>query len=137
MVSHGLVSTAPVLTSSPGVAHHIVASPALATAAVAHPVVASTPVVAATPVVVAPKTDCSVQNSVIQAQVCTPAFQTSCSKEQIPIKVASQKEQCEPITKTICTESTETIEQVLCVYEYQTKQEQGVATKPEVTFTRE
>merc|ERR1712106_973397 len=104
---------------------------------VSTPRFASTPVVAASPVVIAPQTNCSVEDTVVQTQVCTPAFQTSCTKEDLTVKVIVEKDQCETISKTICTESSETVDQTICTYTYNTKQEQGLATSAAVTFEQQ
>merc|ERR1719431_1721327 len=95
------------------------------------------PTVVSRPVVAAPQTNCSVEDVVVQTQVCTPAFQTTCAKEDLPVKVIIEKDQCEPITRTVCSEATEVVDQTICVYTYIIEEEQGVATTAEVSFVQE
>merc|ERR1712027_2930 len=68
-----------------------------------------------------PKHNCSVQDVVETAEVCTPALETVCNPIELAIKVIVDKEQCYPVTRTVCTESIEEIDNEICTYSYQQK----------------
>merc|ERR1712106_712398 len=68
-----------------------------------------------------PKHNCSVQDVVESAEVCTPAFETVCNPIELVIKKIVDKEQCYPVTRTVCTESIEEIDNEICTYSYQQK----------------
>merc|ERR1712088_606862 len=55
----------------------------------------------------APKHNCSVQDVVEAAEVCTPAFETVCAPVELPIKKIIDVEQCYDVTRTVCSESIE------------------------------
>jgi len=71
------------------------------------------------------------------AEVCTPKFKTMCMTVDLPIKRIVDKEQCEDITRTVCSEMVETIDNEICVYSYSAVTEDTVATTVEVTFEKE
>ena len=83
------------------------------------------------------KQNCSVVDEVVKAKVCTPAFETKCSTTEVKVKVISDKEQCQDITRTVCSESVEVIPNEICTYTYVTKTEDTVATTVKVTFEKE
>merc|ERR1712079_231089 len=47
------------------------------------------------------------------------------------------REQCYPVTRTVCTESIEEIDNEICTYSYQQKTESTTAKTVEVTFKKE
>merc|ERR1712106_930307 len=83
-----------------------------------------------------PKHNCSVQDVVESAEVCTPAFETVCSTIELVIKKIVDKEQCYPVTRTVCTESIEEIDNEICTYSYQQKAKATTAKTVEVTFEK-
>jgi len=83
-----------------------------------------------------PKDNCTVVDVTETAEVCTPAFETVCADVEILTKIIVDKEQCDTITRTVCTESIEIIPQEICTYKYQQKTEDTVATTVEVTFAK-
>merc|ERR1712077_62442 len=85
----------------------------------------------------APKHNCSVQDVVEAAEVCTPAFETVCAPVELAIKKIVDREQCYTVTRTVCSESVEVIENEICTYSYQQKKEDTNAKTVEVTFKRE
>merc|ERR1712038_2232601 len=85
----------------------------------------------------APKHNCSVQDVVEAAEVCTPAFETVCAPVELAIKKIVDKEQCYTVTRTVCSESTEEVANEICTYSYQQKKEDTNAKTVEVTFKRE
>merc|ERR1712088_1289013 len=62
----------------------------------------------------APKHNCSVQDVVEAAEVCTPAFETVCAPVELPIKKIIDVEQCYDVTRTVCSESIEVVENEIC-----------------------
>merc|ERR1712223_1492552 len=82
------------------------------------------------------KDNCTVVDVTETAEVCTPAFETVCADVEILTKIIVDKEQCDTITRTVCTESIEIIPQEICTYKYQQKTEDTVATTVEVTFAK-
>merc|ERR1719229_1282401 len=84
-----------------------------------------------------PKHNCSVQDVVESAEVCTPALETVCNPIELAIKVIVDVEQCYPVTRTVCTESIEEIDNEICTYSYQQKTEATTAKTVEVTFEKQ
>merc|ERR1712061_930870 len=84
-----------------------------------------------------PKHNCSVQDVVESAEVCTPALETVCNPIELAIKIIVDVEQCYPVTRTVCTESIEEIDNEICTYSYQQKTEETTAKTVEVTFNKE
>jgi len=70
-------------------------------------------------------------------EVCTPSLQTTCTMNKLAVKTIKDQEQCMNITRTICSEDTEEIEEEMCVHTYQSKAENTTATTYEVSFTQE
>ena len=84
-----------------------------------------------------PKHNCSVQDVVEAAEVCVPAFETVCSPVELVRKAIVDKEQCYDVTRTVCTESIEEIDNEICTYSYQPKTETTSAKTVEVSFKKE
>merc|ERR1712038_2127720 len=84
-----------------------------------------------------PKHNCSVQDVVESAEVYTPALETVCNPIELAIKVIVEVEQCYPVTRTVCTESIEEIDNEICTYSYQQKTEATTAKTVEVTFEKQ
>ena len=60
-----------------------------------------------------------------------------CDDIELPIKIIVDVEQCDQITRTVCTESITEIPQEVCVYEYVKKYEETVAKTVEVNYVKE
>merc|ERR1712055_227144 len=84
-----------------------------------------------------PKHNCSVQDVVEPAEVCVPAFETVCNPVELTRKSIVDKEQCYTVTRTVCSESIEEIDNEICTYSYQPKTETTTAKTVEVTFNKE
>merc|ERR1712088_538372 len=123
---HAVHHAAPVVHHA---AHHAVAHHAVAHHAVVH-----APVHHAYH---APKHNCSVVDVVESAEVCTPAFETVCETIEVPTKKIIDVEQCYPVTRTVCSESVEVIDNEICVYTYSQKTEATTAKTVTVPFARE
>merc|ERR1712072_966874 len=132
-VAHHAVHHAPVahhaVHHAAPVVHHA-AHHAVAHHAVAHHAVVHAPVHHAYH---APKHNCSVVDVVESAEVCTPAFETVCETIEVPTKKIIDVEQCYPVTRTVCSESVEVIDNEICVYSYSQK---VVATTTDTTTAR-
>merc|ERR1711971_659682 len=115
-------------------AHHGVAHHAVAHHAVAHHAVVHAPVHHAYH---APMHNCSVVDVVESAEVCTPAFETVCETIEVPTKKIIDVEQCYPVTRTVCSESVEVIDNEICVYSYSQKVVATTAKTITVPFARE
>merc|ERR1719458_1949633 len=85
----------------------------------------------------APKHNCSVVDVVESAEVCTPAFETVCETIEVPTKKIIDVEQCYPVTRTVCSESVEVIDNEICVYSYSQKVVATTAKTVTVPFARE
>merc|ERR1712001_301398 len=83
-----------------------------------------------------PKHNCTVQDVTEIAEVCTPAFETVCANVDLAIKVIVDKEFTYTVTRTVCTESIEEIDNEVCSYAYQQKTEATTAKTVEVTFEK-
>merc|ERR1712215_435619 len=68
---------------------------------------------------------------------CTPKLVTECSPIELSRKSIKEVEQCYTVTRTVCTESTEVIDNEVCTYSYQPKTEATTAKTVEVTFKKE
>ena len=79
---------------------------------------------------------CHTEDEVIQAQICVPAFESSCSKEPRTVKVVTEKDQCQDITTPVCTESSEVVEKEICTATYTTKKQPAQVQSAEVTVTQ-
>merc|ERR1712170_64381 len=84
-----------------------------------------------------PKHNCTVQDVTEIAEVCVPAFETVCANVDLPIKVIVDKEFTYTVTRTVCTESIEEIDNEICSYSYQQKTEGTNAKTVEVTFEKQ
>ena len=122
---HAVHHAAPVVHAAHhGVAHHAVAHHAVVHAPVHH-------------AYHAPKHNCSVVDVVESAEVCTPAFETVCETIEVPTKKIIDVEQCYPVTRTVCSESVEVIDNEICVYSYSQKVVATTAKTVTVPFARE
>ena len=71
------------------------------------------------------------------AEVCTPALETVCNPVELSRKSIKDVEQCYTVVRTVCTESTEEIDNEVCTYSYQPKTEATTAKTVEVSFNKE
>ena len=80
--------------------------------------------------------NCSVSEISETAEVCVPAFETNCTDVEVDTKIIVEKQQCNTITRTICTESTRVIPNKIHSCKYQEKTDDTVATTVEVTYEK-
>ena len=55
------------------------------------------------------------------AETCVPSFLTNCETETVTVKKIVDREQCFPVTRTVCTESVELVNNQICVFNYRPK----------------
>ena len=68
-----------------------------------------------------PKHNCTLETLTETAETCVPTFTTQCEDVTVIVKKVEDQSLCYPVTKTVCTESTETVANEICVYEYSAK----------------
>ena len=83
------------------------------------------------------KPNCTIIDVVKAVDVCTPKLVTECSPIELSRKSIKEVEQCYTVTRTVCTETTEVIDNEVCTYSYQPKTEATTAKTVEVTFKKE
>merc|ERR1711944_37521 len=69
-----------------------------------------------TPAYHAPKHNCSVVDETESVEVCTPSFETVCAPVELAVKRIVDAEQCQDITRTVCSQSEELITNEICTY---------------------
>lgn len=84
-----------------------------------------------------PKHNCSVEDVTEIAEVCTPAFETNCEDVELTIKKVTAGQYCYDAARTVCSESTETIDNEVCSYNYNKKYEEASGSTVEVSFKKE
>jgi len=85
----------------------------------------------------APKHNCSVIDETKSVEVCTPAFETVCAPVELAVKRIVDSEQCQDITRTVCSQSEELIQNEICTFSYTAKTEDTTATTVKVAFEKE
>jgi len=80
--------------------------------------------------------NCTLVDDMLVAEVCTPTLTTVCSKEELMIKRVVEKEQCQDITRTVCTESMVDIPSTICTYTYDNQQVMATAQNVEIRFEK-
>jgi hypothetical protein len=71
------------------------------------------------------------------SEVCTPALTTSCSTLELPVKRVVERRQCEEITRTVCSQAIEMVDNEVCTYTYMAKSQEAMATSVRVSFHKE
>ena len=70
-------------------------------------------------------------------EVCTPTLVTTCTSMDLPVKKVIEKQQCEEVVRTVCSEETDVIANEVCVYTYMPKSLQAEASTVSVSFKKE
>jgi len=70
-----------------------------------------------------------------EGETCTPTFTTVCEPVTVVVKRIVDREQCYPVTSTVCTESVEVVANEICVYSYGPKEVDTEAKTVEVVYT--
>ena len=84
-----------------------------------------------------PSHNCSVEDELLTAEICTPTYTTSCGPVSVKGTKLAEREQCVDITRTVCTASTAQQEVQICLVEYQPAVKQVEAITVEVKFGKE
>ena len=84
-----------------------------------------------------PKHNCSVEDVTEIVDICTPAFESNCEDVDITIKKIVDGEYCYTETKSVCTETIETIDNEICTYSYEPRTEDTSAKTVDVNFVKE
>merc|ERR1712025_948800 len=82
-----------------------------------------------------PKHNCTVEQVEEEGETCTPTFTTVCEPVTVVVKRIVDKEQCYPVTRTVCSESVEAVPNEICVYAYQAKEVPTEAKTVAVVYT--
>merc|ERR1712106_1275861 len=82
-----------------------------------------------------PKHNCSVEQVEEQGETCTPTFTTVCEPVTVTVKKIVDAELCYPVTKTVCSEDVQVVDNELCVYAYEAKAVDTEAKTVEVVYT--
>ena len=70
------------------------------------------------------------------ADICTPAFETECMIETILTKKIVEVDFCFTFNKTVCSITTESIDNEVCTFEYSRKEEASTAQTVQVQFEK-
>ena len=70
------------------------------------------------------------------ADICTPAFETECMIETILTKKIVEVDFCFTFNKTVCSITTESIDNEICTFEYSRKEEASTAQTVQVQFEK-
>jgi len=81
--------------------------------------------------------ECSVEDEVLSAEVCTPSLATNCAKVSLAKLDIVKKEQCVSVSRTVCTESSVKIDNEICTYSYSPKTVKTTGKTVEVSFHKE
>ena len=86
---------------------------------------------------VAPRHNCTLERMMETTEVCTPTLATTCNTMNLPVKKVMEKQQCEEVVRTVCSEETDVIENEVCVFTYMPKSLQAEASTVSVSFKKE
>merc|ERR1712018_795119 len=84
-----------------------------------------------------PKHNCTVRDVTEVAEVCTPALETVCNDVELAIKIIVDEEFTYTVTRTVCTEEIQEIDNEVCTYHYEQTTEATTAKTVEVTFEKQ
>merc|ERR1739848_776197 len=81
--------------------------------------------------------ECSVEDEVLAAEVCTPTLAKKCTKEYLAKLAIVKKEQCVSVSRTVCTESYVKVDNEICTYSCSPKTVKTTGKTVEITFKKE
>ena len=84
-----------------------------------------------------PSHNCSVEDEVLTAEICTPTYTTSCGPVSVKGTKLGEREQCVDIRRTVCTTGVENTDVEVCVVEYEPRVHQVDAVTVQVKFSKE
>ena len=83
-----------------------------------------------------PSHNCSVEDELLTAEICTPTYTTSCGPVSVRGTKLAEREECVDITRTVCTTEDTRQEVEICLVEYQPAVTQAEAITVEVKFSK-
>jgi len=83
-----------------------------------------------------PSHNCSVQDEVVHAEVCTPGLDVQCGPVTLKGTKIGSRQKCVDITRTVCSEGVEEGSIEVCMIKYETKPATADASVPDVSFER-
>lgn len=72
----------------------------------------------------------------LQAEICTPTYTSSCGPFQVRGTKLGETEKCVTVSRTVCTQSTETQNAEVCLIEFKDRKQSVTATTVEVKFAK-
>ena len=84
-----------------------------------------------------PKENCTTSTVSESVETCVPGFRSVCEDVSVTVIKIVDKEQCFPVTRTLCTESTELVDNEICVFDYTQTTEELEADTVTVEYERE
>ena len=82
-----------------------------------------------------PTENCTVSTVSLTGETCTPTFTQVCEPVTILAKVVVDKEQCYPVTKTVCTDQVVVVPNEICVYKYEALSIETEASTVSVSYS--
>ena len=79
--------------------------------------------------------NCTISTVTLTGETCTPTFTKVCEDITLVAKVVVDKEQCYPVTRTVCAARTEVVPNEICVYKYEPLAIETEAVTATVSFT--
>merc|ERR1711874_746957 len=71
---------------------------------------------------------CHIEEVELYAEVCTPTIERDCQKVKVKTQAISAREDCVKVVRTVCTESEELVDNEVCYYVYNEKEESEATT---------
>ena len=82
-----------------------------------------------------PTHNCTVSTLSLTGETCTPTFTQVCQTVSVVAKVVVDREQCYPVTRTVCTDRVEPVDNEICVYKYEPLAIETEAVTATVSYT--
>jgi len=82
------------------------------------------------------KAKCRVEEVEVKTKICTPTYQKKCRKVTLPTKELVNRDKCFKIIRTVCKEKVETLDNELCVYEYNMDELDALARSVKVEYKK-
>ena len=84
-----------------------------------------------------PKTNCTVEDEALRAEICVPDFQTKCEEASMMNKRLEMGEFCYDVTRTECKQVETTADVEVCSFKYDRSEESAKAKTVEVEFEQD
>jgi len=83
-----------------------------------------------------PSHNCTVEDEILQAEICTPTYTSSCGPYKVRGTQLGEQEKCVTVSRTVCTQAQETQAVEVCLIEFQDRKQSVTATTVEVKFAK-